>query len=393
MKRAVSRVNTQRAANGLLPASTGTSSYAEARARLPEELVHRLYEDTAKDLQNYASRLMIWRGRDVKLVDGSTLLMADTPENQQAFPQMASQEIGSGFPIARIATVFSLATGASLGLEIGPYKGKGTGEIALAGRLLHCFHEGDIVLGDAYYASYFIVALLKARGCDVVFEGHGARHIDFRLGKKLGPKDHLVEWEKPTVRPEWLDEQTYALIPDKLIMRESQIRFKKNDGTFSEMHLVTTMHDDKKISKQALSDLYKKRWNVEIDLRMIKSILGMDMLRSKTPEMVRKEIWIHLLAYNIIRKIMAEAAKIAGVEPRGISFKGTIQILEDMIPLWKNKVRPFEELYPIVLKMISTCKIYPRPNRSEPRAVKRRPKPFPRLHGKRSDAKKRGVSA
>lgn len=372
--------------DGLKPSAPGTSAYSEARSRLPEQVFHELFYKVANQLEGKVDDSMHWMGRPVKIVDGSTLLMPDTIENQAAFPQHGNQRDGSGFPIARIAAVFSLATGAVMDLAIGPYKGKKTGEHALVRRLLHCFNKGDVVLGDAYYCSYFLVALLTALGVDIVFEGHGARNVDFRRGKRLGKRDHLVEWRKPA-RPDWLDEEVYALIPDCLEMRECSISIDLPGQKSKQMVLVTTLKDSKKTSKIALGILYKQRWQCELNLRSIKTTLGMDMLRGKNPDMVRKEIWAHLLAYNIIRKVMMEAAGLRKVDPKRISFKGTVVTLCEYLKLWQYGTLPLEEVYPHILKAISQSLIPLRPGRSEPRAVKRRPKPFPRLQGKRVSSK------
>ena len=251
---------------------------------------------------------------------------------------------------------------------------------------MHCFNKGDVVLGDAYYCSYFLVALLMSLGVDVVFESHGAREIDFRKGQRVGKRDHLVHWRKPS-RPEWMDEDLYVLIPDEIEMRETSTTVDIPGHRSKEIVLVTTMKDAKEVTKIALAMLYKQRWHGELDLRNIKTTIGMDMLRCKDPDMVRKEIWAHLLAYNLVRKIMAEAAQLRGVEPRRVSFKGTIQILTAYMPLWKYGVLPIAEVYQHMLKGIGQSLIANRPRRSEPRAVKRRPKVFPKLKGKRQSTK------
>lgn len=348
--------------------------------------MRELFYLVGQQLEDKAKGQMLWQGRNVKIVDGSTVLMADTPSNQATFPQVANQQEGSGFPIARLAAVFSLATGCIMDLAIGPYKGKQTGEFALVRELMHCFKPGDVVLGDAYYCSYFFVAFLNAMGVDVVFESHGARNVDFRQGERLGKYDHIVTWKKPA-KPEWMDENLYALIPETISMREVAVTISSSGFRPRKLVVVTTMKNPRRVSKPSLILLYKQRWNCELDLRSLKTIMGMEMLRCQTPAMVQKEIWVHLLAYNLIRKVMMEAANLKGVLPRQISFKATIQILRAYLPLWQHHQKSLEEIYPHLLTGIGSSLVRKRPGRSEPRAVKRRPKPFPRLQGNRQDYK------
>lgn len=244
----------------------------------------------------------------VSMVDGSTVSMPDTPENQRAFPQANTQKPGLGFPVARLVAIISLATGVVRDLALGPYKGKKTGETALVRALLDGLEPGEIMLGDRYFASYFMIAALRERGVDCLFRMHQRRKFDFHRGRRLGSEDHVVTWTKPA-RPEWMNEETYAQVPDELEIRE--LRFKVNRPGFrvNELVLVTTMIDGMQSTKEDLANLFLERWNIELDLRSIKDVLQMDVLRCMTPEMVEKEVWMHLLAYNLIRGVMAEAAK------------------------------------------------------------------------------------
>jgi hypothetical protein len=278
--------------------------------------------------------------------------------------------------------VISLAIGAVLDLAIGAYSGKKTGEHALLRQLLHVFNPGDVVLGDCYYASFFLIATLIQMGVDFVFPMHSARDCDFRRGKRPGKKDHLAQWEKPA-RPEWMDEETHRHFADSIELREVEISDQRKGFRSKSRIVVTAFLDPVKVSKQDLDMLYDCRWFVEIDLRAIKETMGMDILRCKTPEMVRKEIWAHLLAYNLIRKIMAQAAYRHNKTPRELSFKLTMQLFfafrQAGILSEKNDV-----VYEQLLRAIASKRVGNRPNRSEPRMVKRRPKPFPRLQKARS---------
>ncbi len=381
----VARINVERRARGLDPVAPDNSAYCKARARLPEDLLHALFYEIAIDLERQLPEHWKWNGRSVKLVDGTTFSMPDTEDNQAAFPQMASQEEGSGFPIARMVAVLSLATGACLDAAIGPYKGKETGEHALLRQLMHCFNKTDVCLGDAYYPSYFFVSTLISLGVDGVFRQHGARDSDFRRGLRLCKGDHLVEWQKPT-RPEWMTEEDYALFPNKIEMRETRVQVAINGFRTQSIVIVSTFADSAAVTTEDLAALYKKRWHIEVDLRSIKIVLQMDRLRCKTPEMVRKELWCHLLGYNLIRKLMAQAATAAKISPREISFKGTVQTFIAYQNLWSiGGFTADEAMWIEIFSAIAHHRVGNRPNRSEPRATKRRPKQYPRLHGNRHE--------
>jgi len=300
--------------------------------------------------------------------------MPDTVRNQRAFPQANTQKAGVGFPVARLVAIISLATGVVRDLALGPYKGKETGETALFRTLLEGLEAGEIVLGDRYFASYFMLAALMQRGVDGLFRMHQCRKFDFHRGRQLGSEDHVVIWTKPP-RPEWMDEETYAQIPNELEIRE--LRFKVNRPGFrvKEVVLVTTLLDGEEHTKEDLASLFLDRWNIELDLRSIKDVLRMDALRCKSPDMVEKEIWMHLLAYNLIRGVMAKAAEAHDKLPRHLSFKGALQTMtafQDALRWAPPRIREF--LVQAMLEVISQHQVGDRFGRVEPRANKRRPK-------------------
>lgn len=273
--------------------------------------------------------------------------------------------------------VISLATGAVLDLAMGSYAGKGTGEHGLLRQLMPVFKAGDIVLGDCYYASFFLIAQLIKLGVDVIFPIHSKRDCDFRRGKRLGKKDHLVEWKKPK-RPEWMSKQTYQDFPSYITVRETFTQQHRTGFRSKSRIIVTTFLDAHDVTKDDLSALYDCRWFVEINLLAIKQTMRMDILRAKSPQMVRKEVWAHLLAYNLVRKIMAQSAVQYHKNPRQLSFKLALQIIfafrQAGLLCEKNPL-----IYDKILQAIAHKKVGNRPGRSEPRCVKRRPKPFPRL--------------
>lgn len=357
----------------------GTGAYCKARAKLTELFLSCLACDVARQLEQQAIDSWRWHRRRVVLVDGSTLSMPDTEENQAAYPQSRSQRPGVGFPIVRWVALLGLATAAVLDSAFGPYKGKQTGETALFRSLLKSLCLGDIVLADRYYCSYWLVALLQAQGVDVVFRKHQLRHTDFRCGRRLGRNDHLITWTKPQ-RPEWMDHETYAAIPDTLTLREMRKKVTVPGCRVKELVVVTTLRDDQAYTTDEILELYHERWHAEIDLRSIKTQMKMEILRCKTPQMVRKEIWAHLLAYNLVRKVMAQAAAEHDVTPRQLSFAGAMQTLNEFRPsLLHASATELPELTCRILAAIARHRVGNRPDRCEPRKVKRRPKGYSRL--------------
>jgi len=375
-QKAVNAWAARRAAEGLSPRSIRTGAYCKARQRLPVEMAVALTRETGRLLCNRAPAPWRWRGRAVKLVDGTGISMPDTEENQAVYPQPRSQAEGAGFPLARLVGVICLSTGAVLDAAMGPHAGKGSSELGLLRRLGAAFSPGDVMLADAFYCNYFLIATLLAAGVDVLFEQNGARITDFRRGETLGQRDHLVRWPKPKIRPDWMTSPQYAAFPDELTVREVKV-----DGQI----LVTTMLDARKVRKGELDQLYARRWNVELDLRNIKTTLGMEVLRCHTPSMIEKELWVNLLAYNLIRLLMAQAACNAGVHPREISFKHTVQLWTE----WTSQRQGSdgEARNAILFRLIAQLKVGHRPGRIEPRARKRRPKPYPWLKVSRAQAR------
>ncbi|NDZ12728.1 IS4 family transposase [Variovorax sp. WS11] len=373
-QKAVNGWAAQRAADGLSACSVRTGAYCKARQRLPLEMVTALTQQTGRELSAKALAPWKWRGRAVKLVDGTGLSMPDTPENQAVYPQPSTQAPGVGFPLARLVAVICLATGAALDAAIGPYSGKGSGELALVRRLLEGFGAGDVMLADALYCNYFLIAALLDKGVDVVFEQHGARITDFRRGQQLGTRDHIVCWPRPA-RPEWMTHEQYARVPEDIMLREAKVGHQV---------LVTTLLEPREVSKSDLSALYARRWNVELDLRNLKTTTGMEVLSCQTPQMNEKQMWVHLLAYNVIRLLMAQAACKAGVDPRGLSFKHTVQLWTEWTTRGLCAAKDNQRLF----ALIAQSKVGHRPGRIEPRMRKRRPKPYPWLKTPREQARR-----
>jgi len=363
----VNQAALQRLAGGLSTGSTHTGGYCLARQRLPLDMVSTLTQHLGGLMDEQAPELWRWQGRRVRIIDGTTLTMPDTPANQAVFPQQRGQQPGLGFPICRLVGITCLASGALLNAAIGRFQGKGGNEQTLLRSIQDTFQTGDIVLGDAFFATYFFIAAMQAKGVDILMEQHGSRKrsTDFRRGQSLGTRDHVIVIDKPKKRPDWMSEAEYAAAPATLTLRE----FKAGEKI-----MVTTLHNPKATPRAALKALYRSRWHVELDLRHIKETMGLGVLSCKRPEMVQKEIWVYLLAYNLIRLMMAQSALLADIAPRTISFKHCLQLW--LIAIQRIDTTDNDQLCTLWLLMAQQ-RVGNRPGRIEPRAVKRRPKPFP----------------
>src|SRR4051812_25666680 len=325
---AVTRIIAHRAAGGLGTCSPNTASYCNARGRLPTAVLCTLARRTAQELQAATAREWKWDGRDVFIADGSHVSMPDTPENQAAYPQPPTQRPGVGFPLARVVVLLSLATGACHDLAIAPYEGKGTGETTLLRAMYDALKPGDVILADALFDNYFLVCDLRRRGIDLV-----ARAQYQRVGSQTaesGPGGDILVWQRPN-KPRGMTGEQYRRYPKTLLMRQVAVDARGKNNRAEQFHVVSTILDAS-IDGGQIGGLYERRWDGEGDIRSIKSAMRMDILRCKTPEMVHKEVWAHLLAYNLLRTAMAVAASESGIEPREVSFKGAKQVVTAFAP-------------------------------------------------------------
>ena len=362
---AVARGLSERTALGLAPCSLNNAAYCVARRRLPLSLIVGLAQTLGERLEQSQPKQWLWRGRPIVLADGTTVSMPDTTANQARFPQSGEQQPGLGFPLARLVALVSLSTGAVLGWASGPCKGKQTSEMALLWRLAGQLKRGDVMIADRFYASYLMLAHLRSLGVDVVMRQHQRRRTDFRRGQRLGKGDHVVCWARPK-RPPWMSLQEYDAIPETMRVRETR------HGCWI---IVTTMLDVQEVDKAELLRLYRLRWQIELDLRSIKSVMQMDVLRCRSPEMIEKEIAAYLCAYNLVRTVMAQAAAVSGCLPRLLSFTAALQVLRAFEQTLRHA--PGKRLRVVtacVLGAVAQAKLPLRPDRAEPRARKRRPK-------------------
>jgi Transposase DDE domain len=372
---AVNQAVVRRITEGLSPISVATGAYCKARKRLPLSMITELVHATGMLIEQRVPKAWRWKEKTIYLIDGTTLTMPDTQENQAQYPQQGGQKAELGFPICRLLGVISLSSGAIMDAAIGRFKGKGSDEQTLLRSVLDGFTANDVIVGDAFYGSYFLLASLQSKKVDAVFEQMGARKrvTDFRKGKRLGVRDHIVELSKPTKKPDWMTLESYELAPSTLKVRELKVGGKI---------LITTFLSTLEATRDELKALYKQRWSIEVDFRHLKTTLGMDVLSCKTPDMAEKEIWIYFLAYNIIRILMAQAAKLNDILPRQISFKHALQ-------LWLSCYRQQlgAEAIGLVLLVMGQKRVGNRAGRIEPRALKRRPKAYPLLTKPRAQAR------
>jgi len=385
---AVARVAMLLVTWGRGPCSTNTGAYCRARGKLSEKVIHQITVNVGAGCEDKLDKQSLWNGRHVYLVDGTTVSMPDTLENQKVYPQNPQQKEGLGFPIARVVVLLSLATGMVTDMAMGPYAGKETGEPALLRSLLGRFKRGDILLADRYYCSYFMIALLQERGIDLVVRLHPRRRpVDFRRGRRMGKDDQVITWDRPQ-RPKWMDEQTYDQVAPSIEVRSIRVHVRQPGFRVGSFVAVATLTNAKAYSKEDVASLYQSRWLVELDIRAIKITMGMDILRCKTPEMVRKEMWTCLLAYNLIRQTMLPSAQEAGVSSRTLSFTAALQTIGAgwLVMALSNKAfAPL--LIDAALATIAVHVVGNRPGRIEPRAIKRRPKEHALLTKPRDEAR------
>lgn len=363
--------------------SADTGAYSKARKRLPLAVLKSLLPRTAVALTSQVKPEHQWCGRRVKAYDGTSVQMSDTRANQEVYPQHSNPKAGCGFPLAKVVVWFCGTTGAVLEVAVAAFN---TSEWQLSRQLYAKLTPADVVVADSAYGSYADLALVRLAKADAVFRKHHARHCDFRKGKKLGIGDHIVEWHRPLNCPASMSSADFETLPTGLDVREVHLLLRQPGFRPSEIILVTTLLDPKRYPKTKLAELYQLRWfTTEVNFKHLKTTLQMEMLAAKTPEMVQKDIWVHLLAYNLLRTLMWQAVQASEVAPLRLSLQGTRQLFNHLRPLLAHAtVNNRRRLYAALFELVQAQIVPLRPNRKEPRVVKRRPKPFPRMQQPRS---------
>lgn len=372
----VHRLNAQRKTEDLLPVSTDTSSYCAARRRIPLRLIKSLMHRTAGLAESKVPSSWLWKGRRTVLLDGLVVDAPDTPANQEVYPQPSSQKPGLGFPQIRLTTAISLATGVILDLKYGPVEGKKTGEATHFRLMMSTFRPGDVILADSNFECYRDLAIMKQKGVDMVCDKNGSRTSPFK-GKCESIQETTTRLYKPGFDKSRFTRKQWESLPDYLDVR--MIRYKVG-GRNKEVTLVTTLLDQENFSAESIALLYRHRWNCELDIRSIKSVMGMAELSCHTPEMLEREFLVYFLAYNLIRVTMVDAGHIADLNPRQLSFKSAKDAWLSLGTSTKlNGSEDIQEVeairandYAWLLWSIATSKLVARPGRQEPRKIKRR---------------------
>jgi hypothetical protein len=357
----------------------GDSAYVQARQRLPRERLEQALIATAQAADRRVGDGGQLAGRRVLAVDGSTVQLADTPKNQRRYPQPASQKPGCGFPVLKLVVLFSLASGAVFRVLLGRLRHH---DLRLLRGLWEQLQSGDIVLGDRAYGEYTTLAGLPQQGVDVVARLHQRRKVDFRKARRLGKHDGLFVWTKGYQQSEILSAQQWARLPAQITVRILRFTATIRGFRARRVTLVTTLLDPKRYPAQDLIALYARRWRLELCLRDLKSTMGMEHLRCKTPDMAEKELLAYLVAHNLIRCVMAETVARYAVDLERVSFKGSVDALRQYsAQMAKARSRQLRrQLWEDLLLNLARDLVRYRPNRTEPRAVKRRPKPYPLLN-------------
>ena len=360
-----------------------TSPYSQARGALPLERLEQIHNAVVGEAEQAIGQGDLWQGHRVLVVDGTTVTAADTPANQRRFPQQSVQAPGCGMPILRIVALMSLATGMLMQWNVGPWR---SSELGLLQALWDLFKPGDVLLGDRGFSTWGLLAQCLQRDLHAVFRVRGKLRKDFRRGRRLSKDERLVTWSKPSQRPRTIGKGEWKKLPDQLTLRLVRCAINIPGFRTRQVTLVTTLLDPDKYPPAALSRLYFRRWAMELTLRNLKTTLQMEHLSCKNPENLKREIHIHFLVHNLVRRLMLEAARRHQARLERISFAGSLAVArrygEALLQARSKKQR--SALSAELLRVIAADLVPDRPGRREPRAVKRRPKPYPRLMRHRS---------
>lgn len=360
-----------------------TSPYCQARSRLPLERLEQIHTGLVAEAEAAVPARELWCGHRVRVVDGTIITLPDTPQNQKAYPQQSTQKPGCGFPLLKVVGLFSLATGLFTAWTTSRWQYH---ELQLFQKLWEFLRVGEILLGDRGFGGWPMLAQCWHRAIHAVFRAAGTRRLDWRRGQRLGKDQRLVCWAKPKIRSPYLTRKQWAKLPAEITVRLVRIRLAEPGFRTRKIILVTTLLDAEKYPPSALAQLYRRRWDLELSLRHLKTTLQMEHLSCKHPDTVQRELRLHLLVHNLVRRLMCEAAWRAGVALSRVSFAGALAgarrtaeaLLQARTKRKQQQLR--EELYRVLAQDL----VPDRPGRREPRARKRRPKPYPLLTCHRS---------
>ena len=355
-----------------------TSAYCQARGRLPIACLQQALTDSAQAADRRSFRGVPGWTRPIKVVDASSVRLPDTDANRKRYPYPSGQRPGCGFPVMQVCGLYSMASGVILKTIQAPWS---TSEVRLFKELWPELHRGDILLGDRPFGAYVLLALLPLRGVDVVSRLHQGRQFDRRKAKKIGPSEWLVTWSRPSKRPDYLSEEEWSTVPEQITVRIIHVRVQTKGFRTQELWLSTTLLDPVAYPAEQVAQLYRRRWDMELCLRDLKTTMGMEELRCRSPAMALKELLAFLVAHNFIRCLIAEAATAHHVCRTRISFKGALDAARSFYQAMRlaRSSRKANNLYRRLIEILARDQLPLRPGRYEPRAVKRRPKPYSRL--------------
>jgi len=381
--KAVSMVQTWNIALGLPVPSSDTNSYCKARMRVPEAFLEKIARKSLEPLQRKIIERDKWHGLTLKAIDGSSVQLMDTEENQKLYPQPESQKEGCGFPVMGFVGVVNLSHGGWEGFEKCGYRKH---DSKIAPRLLKHVGKSDLMLADRAFCTYEFIARIKGKEAHVVMRLHQARHgkLDWRKGKKISPIERLVIWKKPA-KPtpgSELTQEEWDELPDEMTLRYIKLGYENRAGEKQMLVVVTDLLDSEEYDAAEVADLYLRRWEIEVKLRDVKTTLGMEMMRVQTPEMAHRTLWMMQIAYNLIRALIQESAHHGMELVHHMSFKGTIDLVTSMAETFRplaGKPLKLRAHYRILIEVCATKVLEIRPYRREPRAIKRRPKSYPLL--------------
>ena len=363
--------------------AAATSPYCQARGQLPLECLEAVQRAVVHESEEALCRKDLWCGHHVRAIDGTTVTLEDTQPNQKAYPQQSAQKPGCGFPILRLVALFSVATGMMCGWATGTWHQH---EMMLVSLLWEYLRAGEVLLGDRGFCSWGLLAQCQQRGIHAVLRARGRRRCDFRNGQRISPDERWVRWSKPRQPSASIPLEEWNALPQELTLRLVRCRLKVRGFRTTQILLVTTLLDSGKYPPLALGQLYLRRWDMELSLRHLKTTLQMEHLSTKTPATLMRELHMHLLVHNLVRRVMLQAARVHGVALSRISFAGTLascrRFGEALLQARSRHQR--HQLLLELWRVIAVDTVPWRPGRREPRALKRRPKPYPWLTAHRS---------
>jgi len=379
---AVAKVQAMRQEAGLPRPSSNTAAYCTARTEMDDELLEQINAMVCQSMARRVGRDEQWNSMVLKAIDGSSVKLQDTGANQTEYPQPESQQPGCGFPVMAITGLLNLSHGGWEAFATAPWNRH---DLFGALQLLEHFEPGDLVLADRAFNSYEFVALLLARGAHSLMRLHQARtkNLNWRKGRRIGRNQRIVEWKKPAFRANGLvSVEQWASLPETMSIRLVRTQIIDRSGKKVWLIVATTLLDNDAQNGQQLVDLYARRWEIELRLRDVKTTLAMEEFHVRTPAMARKTLSMVMIAYNLLKSLIQAAGQNNAIALDQLSFKGTLDTVQSYQERYRGRQRHHRVRRRILAELLDTVAdkmIDFRPGRHEPRAVKRRPKPYQRL--------------